>query len=336
MKEKFVIIGSNSFSGSSFINYILKTNPEAKVVGLSRSQEYKECFLPYNKLGSNNFHFYQYNLNYQLNDIMTLIIEFKPDYIVNFAAQGMVGQSWNEPDQWFRTNCLGIMNLANCLSNEPRVKTFIKRYVQISTPEVYGTVSGKVSENQPLNPSTPYAASKAAGDLSLIPFFINKELPVVFTRATNVYGPYQQLYRIIPRTIFFIKIGKKIPLQGGGKAVKSYIHIRDVCDATLRISRDGCNGEIYHISPDGEGISIYNLIERICNKLGKNFEDCVDIVEDRLGQDPSYVIDSTKVREELDWLPVMSLDAGIDEVINWVDEYSDQLMNSPQDYIHKE
>ena len=110
---------------------------------------------------------------------------------------------------------------------------------------MYGSCSGRIKEDTPLNHSTPYAASKASGDLSLMPYFKNYNFPLVYTRSTNVYGAYQQLYRIIPRTILYIKKGRKIQLQGGGKAVKSYIHIHDVSDATLKITRNGTNGEIY-------------------------------------------------------------------------------------------
>ena len=330
-QEKFIIIGSNSFSGASFIDYVLNDNPEAKVVGVSRSPEHKSCFLPYKKNSTGRFKFYQLDLNKQLEEIMSVIKEFQPDYIVNFAAQGMVAQSWEAPEQWFQTNCIALMNLANRLTSEQ----YLKRYVQISSPEVYGSCNYLKEEDAKLNPSTPYAASKACGDLSLYPFFLNKGFPLVYTRATNVYGPYQQLYRIIPRSVLFIKKGVKIPLQGGGKAVKSYIHIKDVCDATLRIARNGRNGEVYHISPNGEGTSIYALVKIICEKLGRKVEDCIEVVGDRVGQDTMYVIDSSKIRRELRWNPLISLDQGIDDVIAWVEEYYNELINTPMDYIHK-
>ncbi len=329
--EKFIVIGSNSFSGSSFTDYVLRDNSEAYVIGISRSPEYQDCFLPYKKLRNKKFEFCQLDINHQLSEIMSVVRKFRPDYIVNFAAQGMVAESWNNPEQWFQTNCLAIMNLANQLTREK----YIKRYVQISSPDIYGPCSGENEEDAFIHPSTPYAASKACGDLSLYPFFLNKDFPVVYTRATNVYGPYQQLYRIIPRSILCIKNGVKIPLQGGGRAVKSYIHIRDVCDATLKIARNGRNGEVYHISPDGKGISIFDLVKLICNKMGKRFEDSVEVVQDRLGQDPLYEIDSSKVRKELKWSPKTDFEHGLNEVIAWVDEYYEELIRTPVEYIHK-
>ncbi|HIB43227.1 MAG TPA: NAD-dependent epimerase/dehydratase family protein [Nitrospinaceae bacterium] len=330
-QEKFVVIGSNSFSGACFIDYILQSNLSAEVIGISRSPEYNDCFLPYKTSGFERFYFYQLDLNKDLRKMVEVIREFCPNYIVNFSAQGMVTQSWDRPEQWFQTNCLGTMSLVNELKGD----RYLKRYVQVSSPEVYGSCDGNIKEDMPLNPSTPYAASKACGDLSLIPYYKNYGFPLVYTRATNVYGAYQQLYRIIPRTILYIKMGKKIKLQGGGKAMKSYIHIQDVCDATVKISRNGTNGEIYHISPKDGGISIYDLVARIIIKLGEKPDDWVEIVEDRKGQDSKYIIDSSKVRNELGWVEKIDLDKGIDKVITWVETFYEELVNLPQEYIHK-
>lgn len=330
-KEKFLVIGSNSFSGACFSNYVLDNNSSSELLGISRSPEYKDCFLPYKQGSANRFSFYQLDLNTDLKKIIQIIREFRPDYIINFSAQGMVAQSWDNPKQWFKTNCLGIMSLVHELKED----NYLKRFIQVSSPEVYGSCSGRIKEDAPLNPSTPYAASKASGDLSLMPYFKNYNFPLVYTRATNVYGAYQQLYRIIPRTILYIKKGRKIQLQGGGKAVKSYIHIHDMSDATLKITRNGTNGEIYHISPDGDGITIYNLVSKVAARLGKKVEDCIEVVEDRKGQDAAYVIDSSKIRNELGWASKISLDEGIDEVIAWVDKYFEELTQLPQEYIHK-
>ena len=329
--EKFIVIGSNCFSGACFVDYVLGQNPDSHVTGISRSPEKEDFFLPYISKGQDRFLFHSLNLNIQIEEIVSVIKEVRPDYIVNFSAQGMVAQSWDNPDQWFQTNGMALMNLADRLKEE----SFLKRFVQISTPEVYGSCSGHITEDATLNPSTPYAAYKACGDLSLIPYHKNFNFPVVFTRATNVYGAHQQLYRIIPRTVIYIKQNKKIQLQGGGKAVKSYIHIRDVCAATLQIARNGKNGEIYHISPDGEGISILGLVSLICAKMGRPLDDCVTMVGERLGQDAFYLIDSNKLRDTLGWMPRIPLEEGIAEVIDWVEENFDSIQKCPLEYIHQ-
>lgn len=331
-KEHFVVIGSNSFSGAWFIDSVLRENPAARMIGISRSAEAGGLFLPYKKSAPERVAFQQFNLNDDPARIVDIAREFEADYIVNFAAQGMVAESWSNPEHWFRTNCLGLMRLAQGLT-EAGVK--LKRFVQVSSPEVYGTSSGEKEDECRLRPSTPYAASKAAGDLSLYPYFIHQGLPVVYTRATNVYGPCQQPYRIIPRTILFLKMGRKVQLHGGGRAVKSYLHIRDVCDATLRVARKGRNGEVYHISSDGNGISIHDLVAKICRRMGRKMEDCVELVAERAGQDAAYVINSDKIRRELGWRPRISLDEGIGEVIAWVEENYAELQKVPQQYIHQ-
>ncbi len=330
-KEKIVVIGSNSFSGASFISYALEENSQTDVTGISRSAEYDDIFLPYKENNSSRFTFHCLDLNLHLEEIIDVIKTFRPDYIVNFSAQGMVGQSWEAPEQWFHTNCIALMNLANALKEEK----YLKRFVQISSPEVYGSCKGVIREDAQLSPSTPYAASKAAGDLSLLPFFKNFNFPLVFTRATNVYGPHQALYRIIPRSIISVKNGDKIPLHGGGMAVKSYIHIRDVCTATLAIARKGQNGQVYHISPDNGDISIKEVVRLICEKLGKTFESCVEIMDERLGQDAFYIIDSAKIRKELDWKPIIGFEQGLNEVIMWVEKNFDELLKHPREYVHK-
>mgnify|MGYP001586103780 FL=1 len=210
--EKFIVIGSNCFSGACFVDYVLGENPNSKVTGISRSPEKEDFFLPYKTKGQNRFQFHALDLNKHLDGIVSVIKEFRPDYIVNFSAQGMVAQSWENPDQWFQTNGMALMSLADRLKQE----NYLKRFVQISTPEVYGSCSGHIKEDAALNPSTPYAASKASGDLSLIPYYKSYNFPVVFTRATNVYGAHQQLYRIIPRAVICIKQNKKTQLQGEG------------------------------------------------------------------------------------------------------------------------
>jgi dTDP-glucose 4,6-dehydratase len=330
-QEKFIVIGSNCFSGACFVDYVLGDNPNSRVIGISRSPEKEDVFLPYKSKEKDRFYFHALDLNKHLNEIVSVIREFRPDYIVNFSAQGMVAQSWGNPGQWFQTNSMALMSLADQLKQE----SYLKRFVQISTPEVYGSCAGHIKEDAPLNPSTPYAASKASGDISLIPFYKNYNFPVVFTRATNVYGAHQQLYRIIPRAAMYIKNSKKIKLQGGGKAVKSYIHIRDVCAATLQIARNGTAGEIYHISPEGEGIPIVELVNMICAKMGRSLDDCVIMTEERLGQDAFYLINSDKLRDSLGWRPQISLEKGVIEVINWVEENFDILQRSPLDYIHQ-
>ena len=211
---------------------------------------------------------------------------------------------------------------------------FLRKYVHVTTPEVYGSTNGLIREDAPFNPSTPYAVSRAAADMSLRTYFEAYGFPVVFTRAVNVYGSGQQLYRIIPRTILFILLGRKLQLHGGGISQRAFIHIQDVSDATWRIALEAPAGETYHISTN-EILTIRELVERICCKLRTRFEDSVDIVDERLGKDAAYTLDSTKLRQALGWRDRITLEEGLDQCIEWVKANLDTLKHQPFDYIHK-
>lgn len=323
-----LVVGSNSFSGATFADFALQQG--AKVIGTSRSQEPIDAFLPYKWHDHTNFTFYPLDLNKHLTEITALLHETKPAYVVNFAAQSMVGESWQNPGDWFMTNTVSTIKFHDVL----RKCEFLKRYVHVSTPEVYGSCSGFVGEDFPFNPSTPYAVSRAAADMSLRTFRAAYNFPVVTTRAANVYGPGQQLYRIIPRTILFILLGRKLQLHGGGVSTRSFIHMRDVCDATYKIMANGQDGDTYHISTN-DVISIRELVERICAKLGVRFEEHAEVVGERMGKDSAYHLDSTKVRTQLGWQDHIALDQGLDECIAWVKSHFDVLKAQPYDYQHK-
>jgi dTDP-glucose 4,6-dehydratase len=326
--EKLVVIGSNSFSGAHFVDFALGEGLE--VIGISRSVEPHSVFLPYKNKKSPKLRIYQMDLNHDLDKIMDIVNAFEPGYVVNFAAQSMVGESWSHPEHWFQTNVV-----ANIMFHEQlRRCAFLKKYVHVSTPEVYGSCEGLVRENTVYNPSTPYAVSRAAADMSLMSFYRTYNFPVVFTRAANVYGPGQQLYRIIPKTIHCILRGKKVPLQGGGQSVRSFIHIRDVVDGTLKAARLGQGGDIFHFSTVRQ-ISIRSLVELIARQMNVSFEDSVDIVEDRPGKDAAYLLDSSRAKKILHWEDNIGLEQGIEETISWVKNNLEILNKQPLTYVHK-
>lgn len=328
-KRKIAVIGSNSFSGSDFIDLLLE-NDQNEVIGLSRSPEKSELYLPYKKKKSKRFRFFQLDMNKDMQKIIQVLDDFQPANIVNFAAQSEVGPSWDYPWQWFKTNSVALSKLIHALKD----KAYLKRYVHISSPEIYGACEGRVTESAPFNPSTPYAASKAAADHLLSAYRKNHNFPLVTIRATNVYGAHQQLFKIIPRTVIYLMLGKKIKLHGGGKAVKSYIHIRDVSRGELNAMVKGKLGEIYHLSPD-KGIAVADVVRKICQYMGKSYDESVEVVEERLGQDAAYVIDSTKARKEIGWTEQISISEGLGKVINWVKESFEDIKAEPLEYLHK-
>lgn len=329
MPKKIIVLGSNSFSGGDFIDLLLE-DPHNEVIGISRSVEKDDLFLAYHRHVNPKYRFYQLNFNQDGPELLNLFDSFQPDYIVNFAAQSEVEPSWASPWDWFETNAVALSRMVHALKGKP----YLKRYVHISSPEIYGSCSGVVTEAAGFNPSTPYAASKAAADLLLSTYKKHFDFPLVTVRSTNIYGAGQQLFKIIPKTVIAIKSGQELELHGGGKAIKSYIHIRDVSRGELAVMREGHPGEIYHLSPD-RGIAICDLVRMICDRMGVDFQTTVKEVEERLGQDNAYVIDSSKARREFGWAPQISLDEGLDQVIRWIESNWARIQLLSHEYVHR-
>jgi dTDP-glucose 4,6-dehydratase len=288
------------------------------------------AFLPYRWRDARNFQFHQIDLNTDLRGLLRIITDFQPEYVVNFAAQGMVAQSWERPLDWYRTNLLAMA----ALHDELRKFPFIKKFVHASTPEVYGNTSGVVREDAPFNPSTPYAVSKAACDMNLFAYQRAYGFPAALTRSANVCGPAQALYRIVPRTIFCILSGERLKLEGGGTSIRSFIHIEDVCEGTRRVAEVASPGSVYHFSTERR-VSIRELVELICARMGVSFDACVELAPPRLGQDAAYLLDTTRARVELGWAPTRELESIIDDTVNWMRTWWKDLIKAPRSYIHK-
>lgn len=328
-REKFLVLGSNSFSGATFCDHLAEIGYD--VLATSRSEEPNEALLPYKwEKRPGSVRFRKVDINHDLDALSALLAAEKPTHVVNFAAQSMVGQSWDHPDDWMMTNVVSTVRLHNLLRNYDG----LDRYVHVTTPEVYGSTEGWVKEDCPFNPSTPYAVSRAAGDMSLKTYVDNFSFPAVSTRAANVYGPGQPLYRIIPRTIYAAMTGEKLRLDGGGKSVRVFIHMQDVSDATLKVALEGTPGDCYHIS-GYELVSIRHLVEVILDALGADFGKYVDIGPERPGKDTAYTLDSFKIRTELGWRDRIGLKEGIDDTIAWARRFERSLKDLPAQYVHK-
>ena len=326
---KVVVLGANSFSGQDFVDLLLD-DPAYSVVGVSRAAERSPLFLKYRtRRDLSRYQYHRLDMNRDAGDLLALLDRERPEAVVNFAAQSEVAPSWDHPEHWFQTNTVALARLVNHLRKQP----YLKRYLHVSSPEAYGTCIGRVTEESALNPSTPYAASKAAADFLLKTYAKQFGFPLLTVRATNVYGARQQLFKIIPRSAIYAKLGRPIELHGGGRAVKSYIHIRDVSRGEKAILERGRPGHIYHLSPD-TGVEVREVVRLVCERLGRRFEDATRMVDERPGQDAAYVIDSAKARQELGWQPRVALDAGLAEVVNWVNEYWPEIQGAPLEYRH--
>jgi dTDP-glucose 4,6-dehydratase len=321
--SKVLVIGSNSFSGQDFVRYAVELGDE--VICVSRSTEKTQNLLGYDRF---DVQFFQYDLNLDCESIRDIIKNNKINYVINFAAQSIVEHSWEEPDHWYNTNVTSLAKLFKII----RSYDFLDNFVQVSTPEVYGCTSRRILPSKDYKPTTPYAASKAAGDIFMDMYSKQFDIPLSFVRSSNVFGRYQQFFKIIPKCIASILLGKKLPLHGGGRSSRDFIHINDVSAAEYRVLIDGKPNGVYHISTEKE-VTIADLVRLICNRMGVVYDDVVDIVDDRPGKDSAYILDSSSIRE-LGWKPEKSLTDGIDEVVEWLQTVN--ISKVSLNYEHKQ
>jgi dTDP-glucose 4,6-dehydratase len=326
MNNKILILGASSFSGNSF-EKIARMRYES-IFGASRNGRPDQLFDSVeNYTVENHFH---YDLKSSPDQLVEFLLEKKIKTVINFAAQSMVAQSWENPEDWYEANVLGFSKLIKKLNQNVKLEKFI----QFSTPEVYGSTNGWIQETFNFAPSTPYAISRAASDWHLKCMADNFGFPVVFTRAANVFGEHQQIYRIVPKAIICALSGRKLPLQGGGDSLRSFIHIDDVSNALLKIIEQGNVGETYHISTN-RLISVKGLVQVIAQQVGVSLDDFVEIAPERPGKDFTYQLDSSKLREELLWKDQITLEQGIQRTIDWVESNLQELLKLPSGYIHK-
>jgi dTDP-glucose 4,6-dehydratase len=303
---KILVIGGSSFSGKHFME--IARNAGHSVVDLSRPV---------------------FDLNIGLTAAAAVCVRVSGcENVVNFAALNMVGESWKHAPDYYRTNVVGVSTLVSQLSG-------LRKFVQVSTPEVYGTTQTFLKEDAAFNPSTPYANSRAAADAHLSLMHRETGFPVCFTRTVNVYGPGQQLYRIIPKTALSALIGRKLPLHGGGRSTRSFIHIKDAMNGVMRVLEDGRNGETYHISTSVQ-TSIRDLVKMVCDRCDKRFEEVIEEVEERPGKDMAYQLDDSKIRTELGWADKISLKSGLDETVDWIKHNLSFLRTRSMEYIPPE
>ena len=328
--NKYLVLGSNSFAAAGFVNHCINQNNQ--VVGINRSAENSSIFLPVLKNPKKeNYHFFNLDINHQIDEVLDRIDTFKPDFIVDFAGQGMVAESWTNPHHWYQTNIVAKAKIHRFLVG----KNYLKNYIRISTPEVYGSNDGLIDELYPMNPSTPYAISHMATDLSMLALNKNFKLPVAIGRFANFYGPHQQLYRIIPKTIISILNNGILNLHGGGKSMRAFIHSEDVSRGIIKIAEKNKLGEIYHFSPE-EFFSIKDIVQMICTILDVDFNAHTQVTDDRAGKDFAYLMSSKKAHSELQWSSQISLKEGILQTIEWAKENLDEINKLSLDYQHKE
>lgn len=327
-RKSYVVIGSNCFTGSHIVDALLEDQSN-QVIGISRSPEYKDFFLPYKRWQNPPFRFHRINLVRQFDEAVQLLERVNPQVVINVAALSEVALSYERPAEYFETNTLAVIRLCNYL----RTCSDLERYVHISSAEIFGSCAEPVKEDAPFRPSTPYAVSKAAADMYLNTLLQNFNFPVTITRSTNVYGRHQQLYKIIPRTVIYLKLGKTIELHGGGKAMKSFVHIRDAVRGVMLAIEHRRPGT-YHFTVASDQ-TVADIVRQICTWMGYDFESATRVVGERLGQDPRYWLDCSKAKRELGWTPQAPFEQGVREVIEWIESNRAAIRQEPLVYIHK-
>lgn len=309
--KNILITGGAGFIGSNFVNYILLSRDDIKIINLDKLTYAgnKENLISSEK--NKNYTFIKGDIcNNELVDFV--FRKYSINYVINFAAETHVDRSILGAEVFYTTNVIGTNVL---LETAKRYK--VEKYVQISTDEVYGSLGpeGLFREESSLAPNSPYSSSKAGADLMALSYYRTFGVPVVITRCSNNYGPYQFPEKLIPLMIINALNNKKLPVYGDGLNVRDWIYVIDHNRAVELVMENGKPGQIYNIGASCEMKNI-EIIKLILSILGKS-DNLIEYIADRPGHDRRYAIDSTKIREELRWKPVFEFKEAIQQTVEW-------------------
>ena len=320
---KLLVTGGLGFIGSNFISRVFENEKDWSVINVD-DELYGSNHQSLKKFESNSkYSFVKGNITDQ--KLMEKLIS-KSDVVVNFAAESHVDRSISNAKPFIDSNILGVFTLLEI------IKKIKKKMIHISTDEVYGSFdSGSAKEETRLNPSSPYAASKASAELLIQSYVTTYGCDVIITRCTNNYGPKQFPEKLIPKTIILALNDKKIPIYGTGKNIRDWIFVEDHCDAIIDVLTKGRSGESYNISAGNE-IDNMTIIKKILTIVDKPLEN-IEFVEDRPGHDFRYSMDSTKIRNELGWAQKEKFEDGLKKTVDWYLENKEWWMNLDQEVL---
>ena len=307
---KLLVTGGLGFIGSNFILKLLNETDEFDIVNVDAELYGAE---QKNLDSIKNHEKYEFVKGNITNKRLMEELISKCDAVVNFAAESFVDRSINNADPFLVSNIRGTFTILDIITKQK------KRMIQISTDEVFGSLSkGSADEQTKFNPSSPYAATKAAAELLIKSFSVTYDSDVVITRCTNNYGPRQFPEKLIPKTIILAKQGRNIPIYGNGKNLRDWIFVDEHCDAVYEILINGKSGQEYNISANNE-ISNMKIVSDILEIMGKS-NDLIEFVEDRPGHDHRYSLDSSKIKNELGWSTKINFEEGIRKTIEWYEK----------------
>ena len=306
---KILVTGGAGFIGSCYVRHILKKHPDYKIINID-ALTYCGNLENLKDVESNpNYTFIHGNIC-DRKLVRDLIKDC--DCVVNFAAESHVDNSIKHPEIFVETNVQGTLNLLQACK-----ELGIERYLQVSTDEVYGTLgkTGYFYETTPLAPNSPYSASKASADLLVRAYYETYKLPVLNTRCSNNYGPYQYPEKLIPFFISKLLRGEKVPVYGDGMNVRDWLYVYDHCEAIDEVLHKGQIGQVYNIGGHNEKTNL-EITHLILDAMGKD-ENSIEYVQDRLGHDRRYAISNDKITAELGWEPSVTFEQGIKMTIDW-------------------
>ena len=308
---KILVTGGCGFIGSNFIKHMVKKYPSYHITNYDKLTYAGDKKNTVDCEYYDNYHFIKGDIN-DYDKVKQTITSLNIDTIINFAAESHVDRSIENSDEFIETNINGTHTLLKILHEFP-----IKKYVQISTDEVYGTLTEEdepFTEDTPLAPNSPYAASKTSADMLCRSFYETYNYPIVITRCSNNYGPNQYPEKLIPLMIQKAKNDEKLPVYGDGRNIRDWIHVQDHCEAIDVVLHKGKDGEIYNIGGEDERRNI-DIVKGILYGLHKGYHQ-IEYVTDRLGHDWRYAMDISKIKNELGWSPRIKFNEGIKELID--------------------
>lgn len=326
--KTYVVLGGGGSFGVQTSKYLLDHANPKKVIAVGRNPERSEPFTLNVGKGDSRYQYHQIHIVHEQDRLFELFDREKPEVIVSYAAQGEGAVSWKKSWRFFETNGTALVKM----SEELMSRDYMERFIQIGTSELYGSVAAPAKEDDPIKPTSPYAASKAAFDLYLISVANVLNFRMNIIRPSNAYAPGQLLHRVIPRAVMCGLSGRKLPLQGGGRAEKSYIHARDLARAIHLVAEKAPLGAVYNAGP-ANPISIRHLVEKTAEALGIPFDQLCEVTPDRLGQDSRYWLDSGAIKRDVGWEPQISLEEGLREMVEWGRKYLPELQATSTDYI---
>ena len=308
---RLLVTGGAGFIGSNFVRYMVEKYPSYQIVNLDKLTYAGNLENLMEIEGKANYSFVKGDIA-DPTFINKLFEEDRFDYVLNFAAESHVDRSISEPDVFIKTNVLGTQVLLDAARNFN-----VKKYLQVSTDEVYGTLgdTGYFTEETPLAPNSPYSASKGGADLLVRAYHETYGVPVNITRCSNNYGPYHFPEKLIPLMIINALNDKPLPIYGDGLNIRDWLHVEDHCQAIDLVLHKGEPGEVYNVGGHNERTNI-DVVKIILKELGKP-ESLIKFVDDRLGHDRRYAIDATKLKTKLEWIPRYKFEDGIKQTIQW-------------------